>query len=50
MVPSSAYEHAAEIIAWAVGDQSDGIRAPSIPRNERDQLAAGPRGAQVAER
>jgi hypothetical protein len=33
------YEHAAEIIAWGIGDQSDGILAPSIPGNEPAALA-----------
>jgi hypothetical protein len=34
------FEHAAEIIAWGIGDQSDGTLAPSIPRNSPDELAA----------
>jgi hypothetical protein len=33
-------EQAAEIIAWAVGDQGDGTRAPSFPENSRRELAA----------
>lgn len=33
------FEHAAEIIAWAIGDQSDGTLAPSLPRNSPDELA-----------
>jgi hypothetical protein len=33
-------EHAAEIIGWAVGGQPDGIWRPSIPMNDRPQLAA----------
>jgi hypothetical protein len=33
------FEHAAEIIAWAIGDQSEGTLAPSLPRNSRDELA-----------
>ena len=33
------YEHAAEIIAWGLGDQSDGTRAPSVPDNEPGALA-----------
>ena len=32
------FEQAAETIAWAVGDQADGIRAPSFPDNARWQL------------
>ena len=32
-------EQAAEIVAWAVGDQADGIRAPSFPGNSRAELA-----------
>ena len=32
-------EQAAEIVAWAVGDQADGIRAPSFPENTRPELA-----------
>jgi hypothetical protein len=34
------FEHGAEIMAWALGDQSDGILTPSIPDNDPDQLAA----------
>lgn len=34
------FEHAAEIIAWAIGDQADGTLAPSIPRNSPNVLAA----------
>ena len=33
------FEHAAEIIAWAIGDQSDGTLAPSLPRNSPEELA-----------
>lgn len=33
------YEQGAEIMAWAIGDQVDGTRAPSIPENARHQLA-----------
>lgn len=33
------FEHAAEIIAWAIGDQADGIYMPSIPDNEHPQLS-----------
>jgi hypothetical protein len=33
------FEHAAEIIAWGIGDQSDGTLAPSIPRNSPGELA-----------
>jgi hypothetical protein len=32
-------EHAAEIISWALDGQGTGIRRPSIPRNDPDQLA-----------
>jgi hypothetical protein len=32
-------EQAAEIIAWAVGDQGDGTGAPSFPANSRSELA-----------
>ena len=32
-------EQAAEILAWAVGDQADGTRAPSFPGNSRPELA-----------
>ncbi|MGZ8625577.1 MAG: hypothetical protein ACXWXK_02730 [Actinomycetota bacterium] len=34
------FEHAAEIIAWGIGDQSGGTLAPSVPRNEPAELAA----------
>jgi hypothetical protein len=33
------YEHGAEIIAWAIGDQADGIYTPSIPDNGPGELA-----------
>jgi hypothetical protein len=33
------YEQAAEIIAWAIGDQGQGIYMPSIPNNGLRQLA-----------
>jgi hypothetical protein len=33
-------EQSAEILAWAIGDQDDGIRAPSFPENSRPELAA----------
>jgi hypothetical protein len=32
-------EQSAEIVAWAVGDQDDGIRAPSFPANSPPELA-----------
>lgn len=32
------FEQAAEIIAWALGDQGDGIHMPSIPDNSHVQL------------
>ena len=32
-------EQGAEILAWAIGDQADGIYAPSIPDNEPERLA-----------
>jgi hypothetical protein len=32
------FEHGAEILAWAIGDQADGILMPSIPDNERPDL------------
>src|SRR3954454_14975720 len=32
-------EQSAEIVAWAVGDQADGIWAPSFPNNSRPELA-----------
>lgn len=34
------FEQAAEIMAWAVGDQQDGIGAPSFANNSRPELAA----------
>jgi hypothetical protein len=34
------FEHGAEIMAWAIGDQADGIYTPSIPDNDPLQLAA----------
>ena len=33
------FEHAAEIMSWALHDQGTGIRTPSIPDNSPDQLA-----------
>jgi hypothetical protein len=33
------FEQGAEIIAWAIGDQADGIYMPSIPDNAPRQLA-----------
>jgi hypothetical protein len=33
------FEHGAEIMAWAIGDQEGGIYTPSIPDNEVSQLA-----------
>jgi hypothetical protein len=33
------YEHGAEIMAWAIGDQAGGIYTPSIPDNEVSQLS-----------
>lgn len=33
------FEQAAEILAWAIGDQADGIHAPSFERNSPDELA-----------
>jgi hypothetical protein len=33
------FEQAAEIMAWAIGDQEDGIYRPSFPENDRDRLA-----------
>lgn len=33
------FEQGAEIMAWALGDQGDGILMPSIPDNDPDQLA-----------
>jgi hypothetical protein len=35
------FEHAAEIMSWALSDQGTGIHSPSIPDNSRDQLADG---------
>jgi hypothetical protein len=34
------YEQAAEIMAWAIGDQADGISAPSFANNSLTELAA----------
>jgi hypothetical protein len=34
------FEHAAEIVAWAISDQGDGILAPSLPNNTPSELAA----------
>ncbi len=33
-------EHAAEIISWALDGQPTGMQLPSIPRNDRAELAA----------
>jgi hypothetical protein len=33
-------EQSAEILAWAIGDQATGIRAPSFAENSRPELAA----------
>ncbi|HSJ50324.1 MAG TPA: hypothetical protein VLA90_03435 [Actinomycetota bacterium] len=35
------FEHAAEIIAWAIGGQPGGIHLPSVPDNSIDELARG---------
>jgi hypothetical protein len=43
------YEQGAEIIAWAIGDQSGGIYAPSIPDNEPRRLAIAFRALTGAE-
>jgi hypothetical protein len=34
------FEQGAEILAWAIGDQAEGLHIPSIPDNARPQLAA----------
>jgi hypothetical protein len=34
------FEHGAEIMAWAIGDQAGGIYTPSIPDNDALQLVA----------
>jgi hypothetical protein len=33
------FEHAAEIMGWALADQADGTRMPALPDNSREELA-----------
>jgi hypothetical protein len=33
------FEHAAEIMGWALADQADGTRMPALPDNSRQELA-----------